>query len=641
MNHLKHLYKKDYGEVGKKIGITALIICVLVFIIGVLKKIPTMEIFMTSVGLAVAAIPEGLTVVVTIVLSIGITKMARKNSIIRKLPAVETLGSSTVIASDKTGTLTQNKMQVIETIGMYENNISQILEFGAMCTDCEVYENKVEGEPTEKAIVEAAIKNKKYNTSLQRIADVPFDSNRKMMTTIHKAGNRFLVITKGAPDVLIRRCTDYVRNQKSYQMTKSDISFIENQNEQMAKQALRVIAVGYKFLNTLPNKVDIKIENELTFCGLIGMKDPPREGVKEAILECKRAGIRTVMITGDHILTAVAIAKEIGILKLGDAAITGKQIDEMSEKEFQRNIMQYSVFARVSPEHKVKIVKAFQSQGNVVAMTGDGVNDAPALKNADIGIAMGQNGTDVAKNASDMILTDDNFITIIEAVKEGRHIYENIKKTVHFSIATNVGEIVAMLMGLLLGMDTPFVAIQLLWINLVTDSLPGIALGLEPMDADIMRKRPKKINESLFADGLWGKIIIEGIMIGVITLFTFNLGTNLYGLQVGRTMAFFVLSSLELVHSFNIRSESSIFKVGLFSNMYLVGATIVGIVLQTIVIINPTISRIFDSVQLNQTQWFFIAIISTIPLIIIELQKALNSFIFGRIIYKKEKTSLT
>ena len=599
-----------------------------------------MEIFMTSVGLAVAAIPEGLTVVVTIMLSIGITKMAKKNSIIRKLPAVETLGSSTVIASDKTGTLTQNKMKVIETIGMYENNKEQILELGAMCTDCEVYEDKVEGEPTEKAIVEAAIQLGKDKNILQRVADIPFDSNRKMMTTIHKTGDRFLVITKGAPDVLIKRCTEYTNNQKSYQITKTDISFIENQNEKMAKQALRVIAVGYKYLNSIPNKSDLKIENGLTFCGLIGIKDPPREGVKEAISECKRAGIKTVMITGDHILTATAIAKEIGILKFGELAITGQQLDEIPEKEFQKNIMKYSVFARVSPEHKVKIVKAFQSQGNVVAMTGDGVNDAPALKNADIGIAMG-NGTDVAKNAADMILTDDNFVTIIEAVKEGRHIYENIKKTVHFSIATNVGEIVAMLMGLLLGMDTPFVAIQLLWINLVTDSLPGIALGLEPMDEDIMRRKPKRINESIFAEGLWSKIIIEGIMIGVITLFTFNLGTKLYGLQVGRTMAFFVLSSLELIHSFNIRSDNSIFKIGLFSNMYLVGATIAGIVLQAIVIIHPAISEIFSSVPLNQTQWLLVSIISILPLIIIELQKALNSLLFGRIIYKKEKTSLT
>ena len=570
--------------------------------------------------------------------------MARKNSIIRKLPAVETLGSSTVIASDKTGTLTQNKMQVVETVGMYGNNKNQILELGTMCTDCEIYsENRniiVEGEPTEKAIVEAALqigknKNQLYE-QMKRINDIPFDSERKMMTTIHKVGDKYIAITKGAPDVLIKRCTEYVRQGKNYQITNSEIQYIEKQNEQMAKKALRVIAIGYRFLNVLPTKIDTRIENNLTFCGLIGMIDPPREGVKESISECRRAGIKTVMITGDHILTAKAIAEELGILRPGDIAITGKELDNIPEKELQKNIMKYSVFARVSPEHKVKIVKAFQSQGNVVAMTGDGVNDAPALKNADIGVAMGQNGTDVAKNASDMILTDDNFVTIIEAVKEGRHIYDNIKKAVHFSISTNVGEIVAMLMGLLLGMDIPFVAIQLLWINLVTDTLPGIALGLEPMDENIMRRKPKRVNESLFAGGLWGKIIIEGTMIGVITLLTFNLGTKLYGLQVGRTMAFFVLSSLELVHSFNIKSENSIFKVGIFNNLYLIGAVILGLALQTIVIINPTISKIFDSVPLNGKQWLIIGIISILPLIIVEMQKALNSLVFGKVVYPEK-----
>ena len=603
-----------------------------------LKKIPTIDIFMTSVGLAVAAIPEGLPAVVTIMLSIGITKMARKNSIIRHLPAVETLGSSTIIASDKTGTLTQNKMQVVETAGIYESNKKQILRLGAMCTDCEILSENgkllVQGEATEKAIVEAALKigeNKKdLYEQMNRINDIPFDSERKMMTTIHKVGNTYISITKGAPDVLIKRISQYEKNNKIYSITNSEIRHIENLNQQMAKKALRVIAIGYRILNSIPKNTDL--EKDLIFCGLIGMIDLPREGVKEAILECKRAGIKPVMITGDHILTANAIASEIGILKTGDLSITGEELDKIPEKELQKDIMKYSVFARVSPEHKVKIVKAFQSNGNVVAMTGDGVNDAPALKNADIGISMGLNGTDVAKNASDMVLTDDNFVTIIEAVKEGRHIYENIKKAVHFSIATNVGEIVAMLMGLILGMDMPFVAIQLLWINLVTDTLPGIALGLEPMEEDIMRKRPKKIKESIFSGGLWGEIIVEGIMIGIITLFTFNLGTKLYGLEVGRTMAFFVLSSLELVHSFNIKSKKSIFSVGIFNNPYLIGAVIIGLGLQTIVIVNPVISKIFDSVPLNNTQWLIVTIVSILPLIIVELQKALNNFIFGKTI---------
>ena len=626
--------QKRLGEVGKKLGITALVICLLVFFIGLLKRIPTMEIFMTSVGLAVAAIPEGLPTVVTIMLSIGITRMARKNSIIRKLPAVETLGSSTVIASDKTGTLTQNKMQVVEIIG---ENKRKILQYGSMCTDCNINsKNEVDGEATEKAIVEAALKlgeNKfELYKTMERVNDIPFDSGRKMMSTIHKIGNKYMLITKGAPDVLTKRCTQY----GNHNITGSEVLYIEKQNEQMAKRALRVIAIAYRELDILPNKIDNSLENNLTFCGLIGMIDPPREGVKEAIYECKKAGIKTVMITGDHILTAKAIATDLGILKTGELAITGKELDKLSEKEFERNIMKYSVFARVSPEHKVKIVKAFRNQGNVVAMTGDGVNDAPALKSADIGIAMGITGTDVAKNASDMILTDDNFVTIIEAVKEGRHIYDNIKKAVHFSLSTNVGEIVAIFIGLLLGWDAPLVAIQLLWTNLVTDSLPGIALGLEPMEPEIMNRKPRKSNESIFADGMWGKIIIEGTMIGVLTLFAFSLGNKLYGLEVARTMAFFTLSTLELVHSFNIKSERSVFKVGIFNNLYLIGAFVIGLILQVIVIINPVISNIFNCIPLNGTQWAYVILISIAPLILVEIQKAINEYRYGKVIYPKK-----
>jgi len=625
--------QKKLGEVGKKLGITALVICSLVFAIGLLKKIPVMEIFMTSVGLAVAAIPEGLPTVVTIMLSIGITKMARKNSIIRKLPAVETLGSSTVIASDKTGTLTQNKMQVVEVIG---ENKNKVLQFGSMCTDCSINnKNEVDGEATEKAIVEAALKigeNKfELYETMERINDIPFDSERKMMTTIHKIGNKYRIITKGAPDVLIKRCTKY----ENHNITDTEALHIERQNEQMAARALRVIAIAYKDIDVLPSKIDTNLENELTFCGLIGMIDPPREGVKEAIETCKRAGIKTVMITGDHILTAKAIATDLGILNQGDIAITGRELDKIPEKEFEKNIMQYSVFARVSPEHKVKIVKAFRNQGNVVAMTGDGVNDAPALKSADIGIAMGITGTDVAKNAADMILADDNFVTIIEAVKEGRHIYDNIKKAVHFSIATNVGEIVAIFIGLILGWEAPLVAIQLLWTNLVTDSLPGIALGLEPMEENIMYRKPKKSNESIFADGMWSKIIIEGTMIGILTLFVFSLGNRAYGLDVARTMAFFALSTLELTHSFNIKSENSLFKVGIFNNMYLIGAVCIGLVLQIIVMITPGIAQIFGCVPLNIAQWLIVILIAILPIILMEIQKVINEFRFGKVIYPK------
>ena len=574
--------------------------------------------------------------------------MAKKNSIIRKLPAVETLGSSNVIASDKTGTLTQNKMQVVEVVGLEANKYKlkkEILQLASMCTDCNIVYQKngldVQGESTEKAIVEAALqigenKDELYK-QMERINDIPFDSTRKMMTTIHKVGNKYRIITKGAPEILIKKCTKYISGNTNINMTVEKINYINCQNEEMASRALRVIAVSYKDLDVLPSKIDTSIENDLVFCGLIGMIDPPREGVKEAIGVCKRAGIKTVMITGDHILTAKAIAKDLGILRNGELAITGQEIDKLTESEFEKNIMKYSVFARVSPEHKVKIVKAFRKCGNVVAMTGDGVNDAPALKNADIGIAMGKTGTDVAKNASDMILVDDNFVTIVKAVKEGRHIYDNIKKAVHFLLATNIGEIVAIFVGLLLGLDSPLVAIQLLWINLVTDSLPAIALGLEPAEENIMNKKPKKINESIFANGLWGNIFVEGFMIGILTLFAFSLGNKLYGVEVGRTMAFFALSALELVHSFNIKSEESIFKVGIFNNMYLIGAFIIGMLLQVMVIIIPPIANIFNAVPLNATQWLYIILISILPIVIIEIQKKINEVHFGKIIYRKRE----
>lgn len=376
MSPQKHHSKKDCGDVGKKLGIAALAICSFVFVIGILKKIPTMEIFMSSVGLAVAAIPEGLPAVVTIMLSIGITRMSRKNSIIRRLPAVETLGSSTVIASDKTGTLTQNKMKVVEIMTFSGSKKTEVLKLGTMCTDCSINEqNIVTGEATEKAIVEEALKNGENKNTLyeemKRIDDIPFDSERKMMTTIHKIGNKYRIITKGAPDVLIKRCTKYIDENSEKTMLPENRKYIEKQNEKMAQKALRVIAVAYKDISSLPNKIDTKLEEDLTFSGLIGMIDPPREGVKHAIAECKKAGIKPVMITGDHILTAKAIGEELGILKPGDIAITGQELDKISDKDLENNIMKYSVFARVSPEHKVRIVKAFRSKGNVVAMTGD------------------------------------------------------------------------------------------------------------------------------------------------------------------------------------------------------------------------------------------------------------------------------
>ena len=708
--------QKKLGEVGKTLGIGCLAICAFIFVIGVLKKIEPIEMFMTSVGLAVAAIPEGLPAIVTIMLSIGVTRMARKNTIIRKLPAVETLGSSSVICSDKTGTLTQNKMQVTRVMDIKGESLDLqknfILELGTMCTDVE----EDVGEATELAIVNAAKEQGKFKEMLyqkfNRINDIPFDSDRKMMSTIHRINSlntsvketiavsqrvgensdismntiegagtnssialrtmeraqinedtnskpklrqnhnmqtssciekilnstvdKFLTITKGAPDVLLKHCTKYFLNGEVYSLDNNAIQKIEKINSMMADDALRVIAVAYSEMPRLPTNINsTSIEQNLTFVGLIGMIDPPREGVEEAVATCRKAGIKTVMITGDHIATAKTIAKDLGILKKNDLAITGKELDEIPQKELEKNISRYSVFARVSPEHKVRIVEAFQKTGAVVAMTGDGVNDAPALKKADIGIAMGKNGTDVAKNASDMILTDDNFVTIVEAVKQGRNIFENIKKAVHFLIATNIGEIVTIFVGLLLGMKSPLLAIQLLWVNLVTDSLPAIAIGLEPPDKDIMNRKPRDAKKSIFADGLWGKIFVEGAMLGMLTLLIFNIGNNLYGLEVGRSMAFVALGMLELVHSFNVKSDESIFKVGILENKYLIGAFVLGTLLQAVVVMVPTLANIFKLVPLNGMQWIYTIGLSILPLIIIEAQKKMNEIKFGKRVYAR------
>ena len=634
--------QKKLGEVGKTLAITCMIICGLIFLIGIWKQIPVTEMFMTSVGLAVAAIPEGLPAIVTIMLSIGVTKMAKKNSIIRKLPAVETLGCSSVICSDKTGTLTQNKMtvtQIRNAVGIVKNDDRRfILELGTMCTDT-IESQEVIGEATEVAITNAAVemnlRKRDLYDQMQRINEISFDSKRKMMTTIHKIGSKYRIITKGAPDVLIKRCNQYYQNGRIEPIfSKRDA--LQEQNQMMAEDALRVIAIAYKDVEKLPREINSEtIENELTFVGLIGMIDPPREGVKEAVKTCRKAGIKTVMITGDHLQTAKAIAKELGILRKGDLAINGETLEKMSQQELERDIMRYSVFARVSPEHKVRIVKAFQSTGAVVAMTGDGVNDAPALKNADIGIAMGKGGTDVAKNASDMVLTDDNFVTIVEAVKQGRNIYDNIKKAVHFLLATNIGEIVAIFVGLLLGIKSPLLAIQLLWVNLVTDSLPAIALGLEKAENNIMNRLPRNPRKSLFADGLWGKITTEGVMIGMLTLVAFSIGNNLYSIEVGRTMAFLSLGILELVHSFNIKGEESIFKTGLFENRYLVGAFVLGTLLQVVVVVISPLAQIFDVVPLNSVQWLMTVIISILPVVIVELQKKFNAYKFGKVVYAR------
>lgn len=629
--------QKKLGQVGKTLGIVCLAICLFIFVIGIIKNIDPIEMFMTSVGLAVAAIPEGLPAIVTIMLSIGVTKMAKKNSIIRKLPAVETLGSSSVICSDKTGTLTKNEMTVVE---VNSRNQDFALELATMCTDADLkYENgkyEIFGEATEKAILNAGMKDGKNKIELYqkmpRVNEIPFSSERKMMTTIHRNGDKYRIITKGAPDILIDRCTKEINSSS---IGKANI---KSNNLQMAKKALRVLAVAYKDIDRLPSKIDsTSIEEDLIFVGLIGMIDPPRDNVKEAIRTCKHAGIKTVMITGDHIETAKAIAKDLGILMPKDLTITGQELNNMAQEELERKIKDCSVFARVTPEHKVRIVKAWQKTGAVVAMTGDGVNDSPALKKADIGIAMGKNGTDVAKNAADMILADDNFVTIVEAVKQGRNIYDNIRKAIHFLIATNIGEIVVILLGIILGFKSPLLAIQLLWVNLVTDSLPAIAIGLEPPEENIMRRRPVNSKKSIFSDGLWGKIIVEGLMIGILTLVAFSIGNKYYNLETGRTMAFISIGLLELVHSFNIKSEKSILKTNIFENNFLILSFILGVFVQTIVVIIPTLASIFDLVSLNSTQWIITILISILPIPIIELQKWFNGVKFGKVIYTEKQ----
>ena len=631
--------QKKLEEVGKTLGIACIAICIFIFIIGVIKKISVIEMFMTSVGLAVAAIPEGLPAIVTIILSIAVTKMAKKNAIIRKLPAVETLGSSKVICSDKTGTLTENNMKVVEVVG----NKEKVLRFSTLCTDCEIVDNVIEGEPTEKAIVKEALENNinKYTemTNMPRVAEIPFDSTRKLMTTVHELKNGgYRIITKGAPDVLLDKCSYYEEMNNIKEFDKFFYDLIKNKNNKMAEKALRVLAVAYLDVDILPSQIDSEtIEKGLIFIGLIGMIDPPREGVKEAVKECKKAGIKTVMITGDHIITAKAIAKEIGILGRDELAITGNELDKLTDNELVKNIMNYSVFARVTPEHKVRIVKLFQRAGMVVAMTGDGVNDAPALKKADIGISMGLKGTDVAKNASDMILNDDNFVTIVEAVKQGRNIFDNIKKAIHFLIATNIGEIVTIFIGLLLGMKSPLLAIQLLWVNLVTDSLPAIALGLELPEKDIMERKPRDPRKSIFADGLFGKIITEGLMIGMFTIIAFSIGNKYYGLEVGRTMAFISLGMLELIHSFNIKSEGTIFTKKLFDNKYLIGAFILGTILQVGIVFVPVLADLFKLERLNLVQWGITIIISVMPIIIMEIQKKFDKLKLEKTIFKTIK----
>lgn len=628
--------QKKLEQTGKQLGIGALAICALIFCMGILQEKPPFSMFMTAVSLAVAAIPEGLPAIVTIVLAMGTSRMSEKHTIVRRLSAVETLGGAQVICSDKTGTLTQNRMQVTTWTDYShrepknEDLRETVANLFALCNDCNVSDGNLQGEPTEKALGEYAqsmgIDFAALRRDMPRVGEIPFSSARKRMTTLHKTEDGWISVTKGAPDILLEKCAFCMEGSGQVPFDSRRKSMARMVNGEMAAQALRVVAVAFRQWSEKPPLTEEALERNLVFAGMAGMVDPPRPEVKEAVHLCRQAGIRPVMITGDHVLTAEAIGRELGIYQKGDCAVTGAELDKMSDKELETAAEICTVFARVAPEHKVRIVQAFQKRGNVVAMTGDGVNDAPALKTADIGCAMGKSGTEVAKGASDLILTDDNFATIVEAVREGRGIYDNIRKAVHFLLSSNIGEILTIFVAMLLGWAAPLLPIQLLWVNLVTDSLPAIALGMEPAEENIMERPPRKNTGSLFGDGLGGRILLEGVMIGVLALLAFGIGHVYFdqenGYAVGRTMAFAVLSLSQLVHAFNMRGEGSLGKLPFCSNKWLLMAFVVGVALQCVVIMMPPLAGIFQVVPLNGEQWLLTAALALAPLPLVELEKA-------------------
>ncbi|WP_251862490.1 calcium-transporting P-type ATPase, PMR1-type [Clostridium sp. Marseille-Q2269] len=630
--------QKKLAELGKILGIAALGICALMFVIALLQKRDILEMFLTAISLAVAAIPEGLPTIVTIVLAIGVQKMIKENAIIRKLPAVETLGAVNIICSDKTGTLTQNKMTVTK---FYANNETQdidklngedpvhklLLQNLVLCNDATFSNDSSTGDPTEIALLEAGAKYNIIKNNIEneykRIDEIPFESDRKLMTTVNNFDNKSYVMTKGAIDNLLKISKKAYINGETVNLTDEIKENIMNASNEMSKNALRVLGASYKTLADNDYNKEY-LESDLTFIGLVGMIDPPRESVKGSIAECKNSGIKTIMITGDHKVTAFAIAKELGIAEDESQAIFGYELDDMSDSQLSSKIENLRVFARVSPEHKVKIVKALKSKGNIVSMTGDGVNDAPSLKAADIGVAMGITGTDVAKGASDMVLTDDNFSTIVSAIKEGRNIYNNIKKSIIFLLSCNLGEILALFIGILLGWPAPLRPIHLLWVNLITDSLPALSLGVDHGDPDIMKEKPRNPKESLFAGGAGVSLILNGLLIGILTLIAFEVGRIRYAnsLMHAQTMAFVVLSVSQLFHSFNMRHpKKSIFQLGLFSNKYLFASVIFGILLQDIVITVPFLASVFKVFDLTAQDWIFVGALSVIPLIINEIIK--------------------
>ena len=651
--------QQKLDKLGKTLGIVALAICAVIFVIGLLYGKEPIHMFMTAVSLAVAAIPEGLPAVFTIVLAIGVQRMVKRNAIVKKLPAVETLGSASVICSDKTGTLTQNKMTVEKVfcdgnlVNLEESadmiDIKKLVYASMLCNDTKISEDdKLTGDPTETALVDMAFKldfDPSVYGMFPRIAEIPFDSDRKLMTTVHEENGQYVVYTKGGVDELLANCNSYILEGDIKTDLEEYKEIIRRYNMEMAQNALRVLAMAYKVLDHKPTAEEIKeLESNLTYIGMVGMIDPPRLEVKDAVQECKEAGIKTVMITGDHKITAIAIAKSLGILENDDEAITGTELEEMSDEELIRNVRKYSVYARVSPEHKVRIVKAWQANGEIVAMTGDGVNDAPSLKIADIGCAMGVVGTDVAKEAADVILTDDNFATVVSAVEEGRRIYDNILKAIQFLLSSNIGEIVVLFLAILItpllskqfGVDITLIEtllpIHILWINLVTDSLPALALAVDPAADNVMKRKPlKNTKKGIFTKGMTWRIIYQGLMIGLLTLTAFIIGLSTPDVsqeekvKIGQTMAFYVLALSELVHVFNIRdNKRTIFKTGIFNNSKLILATVVSASLMFVILFTQGLRDIFGLVMLPAMHVFETVMLVLAPVIIVEIFKLLK-----------------
>jgi Ca2+-transporting ATPase len=638
---------KRLEQLGKLLGTAALIICALIFVVGVLYGNSVISMFMTAVSLAVAAIPEGLPAVSTVVLAIGVQRMVKRNAIIRTLPSVETLGSATVICSDKTGTLTQNKMTVVEAYVNHKRDVinraapatalnkeeNRLLAIAVLCADAQVTNNdngkyEFTGDPTETALLDFGVLYGMFKDVVEkkfpRIDEIPFDSERKRMTTVNKMSESSTRINvKGGLDEVLSVCDKIIIHGKIRPIVNEDKKLILLANETMANSALRVLAMAYKDLPEAPQNVQIgDLENGLIFIGMLGMIDPARPEVIEAVARCNTAGIRPVMITGDHKSTAMAIAREIGIFREGDTAITGAELEKLSDEEFSNNVSKYAVYARVAPEHKVRIVKAWQSRGEVVAMTGDGVNDAPALKVADIGAAMGIVGTDVAKGAADMVLTDDNFATIVSAIEEGRRIYDNILKAIQFLLSTNIGEIFLLLVTSIFNLGTPLLPIHILWVNLVTDSLPALALSVDPAEKEIMNRKPRNSKKGFMTNGMVWRIMYQGIMIGAIPLAAFIIGLHEQGVALGQTMAFATLMFAQLAHVRNLHSNTrSSLTISPFKNIPLIVAIAVSAALALIVLLIPPIRDAFSLTELDGNHWLAVVLMSLVPILVVDIFK--------------------